>query len=315
MRALVVANSGAAEVSRESVEEVAARLGGAEIAWTEPDAPAPVGMLTKRLASPPDLVVTVGGDGSVRVAAEAIARARGAWPTGDDAAAGPALAVVPLGSGNSAYTAIWGERPWEAVLDAASSADPPRRMIDLVRIEDPEEATFLGINLGLIAEVAAAVLEKRESDPDAPREEQYGGAFVEVTSEFDPFPAVVTVDGETVHDGPTTFVSIGGVRAFGGGMLPLLPRAEIDDGLLDVCVVAGAESREKFNEVAMAVATGDHIDREGVQYRQGRAVEVERTDGEPLVVEHDGDPRPAAASLRAAIVPRAVPVVAPAADA
>jgi diacylglycerol kinase (ATP) len=313
MRALVVANPAAVGASEALVDRVAAqcrdRLDDVDVAWSGP-AGDPVGALLALLEPSPDVLVAVGGDGTVRATAEAIARARGGWPDGGRDGGGPALAVVPCGSGNSAYAALWHDRPWQEVLDAVVTGAAGARPFDLIRLEDADEASLLGVNVGLIAEVAEAVTRARAADPDAPRDERYGKAFLEVMQSFEPFPTTVTVDGVAIHEGATTFVSVGGVPAFGGGNLRLLPRAEIDDGLLDVCAVPGAPSPEAFAEVAASVAAGEHVNRPEIPYRQGRRVEIQRTDGGLLAVEHDGDPQPGCAALALAVVPRAVPAVA-----
>jgi diacylglycerol kinase (ATP) len=317
VQALIVANPAAAGVSEGLVEEVAARCRGRvddlAVEWSEPDDPNPVASLLGLLETPRSLVVAVGGDGTVRAAAEAVARARGAWPDGGRGGGTPVLAVVPPGGGNSAYAALWGDLPWVDVLDGAIDAIDDAGAFDLVRVEDVDEASVLGVNTGLIAEVAEAVERAREEDPDTPRQEQYGKAFLEAAQAFEPFPASVIVDGVAIHEGDTTFVSIGGAPAFGGGNLPLLPRAELDDGLLDVCAVPGATSPEGFAEAAASVAVGEHVNRPDVAYRQGRRVEIERTDGRPLAVEHDGESQPGRTALHLAVVPSAVPAVLPAA--
>src|SRR5438552_372714 len=59
----------------------------------------------------PDLVVAVGGDGTVREVVEGMTR------PGHGTAA--ALAIVPAGTGNSDYRMLWGERPWAEALTAA----------------------------------------------------------------------------------------------------------------------------------------------------------------------------------------------------
>lgn len=84
-----------------------------------------------------------------------------------------------------------------------------------------------------------------------------------------------------------SLVAVGGAR-HRSGTFQLLPRSVLDDGLLDVCVVAGVEATG-FVELAGAVMDGSHLSDPRVSYAQGRSVVVERTDGQPLVFESDGD--------------------------
>jgi diacylglycerol kinase (ATP) len=316
-RALVVANPVATGVSDDLVDAVIDRCSG-HIEELETVRTAPPGSGEDPVVdaltggSPVNLVLAVGGDGTVRAAAEAIARAHGGWPHGGVAASAPALAIVPKGSGNSAYQALWGDRSAEEALDIVLGAGAcDLRMLDLIRRDGSDEPSLLGVNTGLVAQVAAAVDEAKAREPEAGDDEQrYANAFVEVIQEFSPFPTVVTVDGRVIFEGPTTFVSVGGVRSFGGGSFKLLPRSELDDGLLDVCAVPGTTDQALFQEVAAQVLAGEHLSRPEVGYAQGRRVTIERTDGEPLAMEHDGDPHPAGTTLAIEIVPSAVPALA-----
>ncbi|HEX8067913.1 MAG TPA: diacylglycerol kinase family protein [Thermoleophilaceae bacterium] len=350
----MVASPAAAGASPERVEAVAARcrarLDAVETAWTgEPDGG--VTLVADRVAaaerdgSPLEAVVAVGGDGTVREVAEGLARASGRWPSGSGGEAkprggggaarladggggrwpsggGPALLVVPAGSGNSAYRALWGESPWTAAVDAAlgregggegegdgeSEGDGGRarpRRLDLLRLVEADRATLLGVNAGLVARIAQLVQEQA----GVPEEDRYWAAIATALEDLRTFPGRVELDGRVVHEGPVTLATAGGVRRFGRGSFELLPRSVLDDGLLDVCVV-GELTPERVEELARLVPGGEHLGRPGVSYGQGRRLRLERTDGEPLVVEHDGDPRPAGDVVTVEVVPGAVPVLA-----
>lgn len=84
-----------------------------------------------------------------------------------------------------------------------------------------------------------------------------------------------------------SLVAVGGAR-HRSGTFQLLPRSVLDDGLLDVCVVAGVDATG-FVELAGAVMEGSHLSDPRVSYAQGSTVVVERTDGQPLIFESDGD--------------------------
>jgi diacylglycerol kinase family enzyme len=76
-----------------------------------------------------------------------------------------------------------------------------------------------------------------------------------------------------------------------------------------VCVVSEL-TQEEWKVVGPLMPSGDHLDRPEVTYAQGRRIQLEHTGGEPLAIEHDGDPRPAGDSLTIEVVPGAVPVAA-----
>ncbi len=260
----------------------------------------------------PELVVSIGGDGTVRDVAEGMARGLERWaspagPAVSDGKGEPSLLVVPAGSGNSVYSLLWGEVAWNESLGRVLDGLAAVRRVDLIRVREADRVAVLGVNVGLVARVAQAVERvKAAGSGGESAEQRYWAAFGEVLEDLRPFPVRVTIDGEPLHDGVASLVTVGGVRSFGRGMFKLLPRSVVDDGVLDVCVVA-ADTPERIAQLAALVPSGAHVDQPGVRYGQGRQVTVERTDGQPLAVEHDGDPRDTASSVTLEVLPGTVP--------
>ncbi|MCZ7537016.1 MAG: diacylglycerol kinase family protein [Acidimicrobiia bacterium] len=233
-------------------------------------------------------VVAVGGDGSVRAVAEGLARGLRRLGTPGSAAEmpstpAPPLFVVPGGTGNSVYRALWEDHPWSEVLAGALTGHARVRDLDLLRIAETGSIVLLGASAGLVAE-AVRVSERLEGVEGRDR---YQAAAITALEEHTPFPARVKVDGATLHEGPSTLVAVGGAR-HRAGTFQLLPLSVLDDGLLDVCVIRGVDAGA-FVELAGVVTAGEHVGRPEVAYAQGRAVTIERTDGAPLTFEHDGD--------------------------
>jgi diacylglycerol kinase (ATP) len=115
------------------------------------------------------LVLAVGGDGTVREAAEGMARGLGRWPGVRGGTAQAALFVVPAGSGNSAYHELWGTQDWCDCLDTVLKARGCHvRDIDLVRISEVDRGSLLGVNVGLIARIAD-VIERSKTRSDSPQ--------------------------------------------------------------------------------------------------------------------------------------------------
>lgn len=109
---------------------------------------------------------------------------------------------------------------------------------------------------------------------------------------FAPLPMKILTSSEgkdeswTVRsDQPTLVAAFANTPSFGGGM-KIAPRAKIDDGLLDVCIV-GAVSRLRLLRLFPSVYSGHHLSIPEVDYFQaGRArVETEH----PLDVYADGE--------------------------
>lgn len=332
-RVLVIVNAtaaGSTDAIAAEVEERCEKTAVVEVVRTGSGAQAVEAAAGAAAEGAADVVAAVGGDGTVRGVAEGLARGLGRWPGDGNPSSsngtGPALFVVPAGSGNSVYRALCGETPWTEALDAAldRSGGVRVRELDLIRVVDADRGALLGVNAGLIARIAEIIeqikaearaqagegvaVTSEEADADAVQQ-RYWGAIGQALEELDQFPVRVTIDGREVHDGTLTMATVGGVRRFGRGSFEVLPRSVLDDGLLDVCVIAGV-TREELQELAAAVPTGQHLGRPGVTYEQGREIVIDRTDGRPLGIEHDGDPYPAGSRLEVEIVRAAVPALA-----
>jgi diacylglycerol kinase (ATP) len=86
-------------------------------------------------------------------------------------------------------------------------------------------------------------------------------------------------------DRSTLLAAFANTTTYGGGM-KIAPKAKMDDGLLDVCVV-GALSRSKLLTLFPTVYSGKHLGVEEVEYFQAPRVRVETE--YPLAVYADGE--------------------------
>ncbi|BAJ28555.1 MULTISPECIES: diacylglycerol kinase family protein [Kitasatospora] len=299
-RALVVANPAAGTTGEELVREVLAVCRGSlpEVALHRTEYRGDAERTVRRAlyggGPAPDLVVAVGGDGTVREVVEGMTRGATGAPA--------ALAIVPAGTGNSGYKMLWGERPWTEALGAVLAAGPGARLrrLDLGRVAESGHLVLLGACSGVIAE--ALVTARRI--PLAGRA-RYAQAFAETAAAFTPYPGRVLVDGTVVHQGPTVLANVGGGQ-HRGGRYRVLPHSELDDGLLDVCVI-GAEVDPA--DVPALTERAEHLELPGVVYARGRRITVERLDGRPLVFEHDGELQPPHwSSMTLGVLPGVLPV-------
>ena len=296
-RALVIANPKAGSVTEELVDDVARRcakhVDQVGVRWTRAVGDA-ARMAAAQDGDPPDVVVSIGGDGTVREVVTGLVTV--------DPARRPTLLVVPGGTGNSNYLAHWGDTPWADSLDAALGGVGSRvRRLDLARLAERDELVLLGACSGIVAEalqVARTI--------DLAGRQLYQEAFTRVTRTCTPYPGRVTVDGRVVHEGGTYFANVGGGR-FRGGTYKLLPHSLLDDGELDVCVVG--EGVDPLGIPAL-IRDGGHVGLPGVAYARGRRIRIERLDGRPLWFEHDGELLDRVASaFTLDVVPGALPVL------
>ncbi len=109
---------------------------------------------------------------------------------------------------------------------------------------------------------------------------------------FTPMPVkILTWGGTTAEswivrsDQPTLLAAFANTPVYGGGM-KVAPRARMDDGLLDVCIVGGIAPL-KLLTMLPSVYTGSHLRFREVEYFHTERVRVETE--QPLPVYADGE--------------------------
>jgi YegS/Rv2252/BmrU family lipid kinase len=213
-----------------------------------------------------EVVVTLSGDGLIGAVAGAL-RGR------EDAIMG----ILPGGRGND-FARVAGI-PLEPVAACAVIAEGEPRPVD---VGDVGGRTFVGIaSLGF-----DSVANRIANDAPArlgPLVYAYGALRALAT--WRPATFDVAVDRERrTFTGWT--VAAANSRAYGGGMF-LAPDARLDDGELDVVLVA-PDSRRQFVRCLPMVFKGTHVGLPSVTVLRGREVRISAD--RPFDVYADGDP-------------------------
>jgi len=275
-------------------------LGWAEPLWletTEAD-PGP-GQARRALAEGVDIVIAFGGDGTVRAVAAEIAGT--VVPLG----------VLAAGTGNLlARNLSLPITDLDAALDVALTGTV--RQVDVVRAEidvsgedhDVRRETFLVMaGLGFDAEVMASV------EPDLKERVGWWAYVVAGVSRLTGTPtrAVLILDGGEPLTVRMRSVLVGNCGMLTGGMM-MMPDATLDDGVLDVAVVAPRGVVGWGAEVAGAV-TRARSNHPVVQHLRCRSIEIRCE--KPVHVQLDGDAAESARVLRATVDPGALLVRVP----
>jgi len=263
------------------------------------------------LQARPDALVVVGGDGMVHLG------------TGLLAGSGIPLGIVPSGTGNDMARGLGipvGDRDAAVrhLLDALGS-EP--RVIDTARIDhgDGRGAFACVLSAGF-----DAIVNERANRMRRPRgRSRYLLALLRELALLRPIEYRLVVDGvpETVR---ALLVAVGNNTSLGGGSMRVVPDALLDDGLLDLFVVAPM-SRLAFLRIFPRVFSGRHTSDPRVSIRRARQIAIE---ADAVVAYADGErigPLPVTIAVRPASlavlapVPEAahevVPETAPAAEA
>jgi diacylglycerol kinase (ATP) len=122
--------------------------------------------------------------------------------------------------------------------------------------------------LGFDSEVAAFANEVKVMRGSA----VYVYAILRVLPRFTPHAVRITIDGSSRSD-TIMFMAIGNSRQYGGG-IRIVPAAEIDDGVLDYCIVHRT-SRFQLLKTLPRAYTGAHVTSPFVETGRGRSFRVE----------------------------------------
>lgn len=233
-------------------------------------------------------IVAMGGDGTVNEVANGL--------LGSDAT----LAVIPAGTGND-FIRMLGipGNPMQAI---DTLLDGTTRTMDLGQVED-DRCFVNGLGIGLDAQVARDVL-KMERLRGAPA---YITAAVRQVFRFRAFPVTLSTPEEQFE---LTCLSVGVANGiYAGGGFKLAPKADIDDGLIDISALGDYPKLERLFRLPK-VRAGKHIDWQNVTYRQ--ASEVTISSPNKLIAHVDGEPyRLPSDSFTVRALPQALRVLVP----
>jgi YegS/Rv2252/BmrU family lipid kinase len=269
---------------RALVEALATDAGFATVVWWETTVDdTGYGMAHEAAVSGSDLVIAIGGDGTVRAVCEELA------------GTGIPVGIVPAGTGNLLARNLDIPLYLRSAVDVALNGQD--RAIDMVEVsgDKMEDATFLVMaGLGFDAAIMEGVNEGFKA--------KVGWlAYVWSGLKALMFPAVrveVSVDGGPFTKHRARTLVIGNVGFLQAGM-PLIPDAAIDDGQLDV-VLLYPRRFLSWLPLAFRVMTKNKRTDETITRMTGREVVVRCHTDAPRQL--DGDLIPPGKELRAKCV-------------
>ena len=231
-----------------------------------------------------DLVVAVGGDGTVRGCAEGLAKT------------GVPLGIVPHGTANLLARTLRVPGHPRAALAVALDSGGVDRTIDLAVADDVPFTAMAG--MGLDAAVVAGTRLKH----------QFGWLAYAVSGAvhlaLPPTRFSISLDGGAPIERTARSVVVGNSGLLPGGF-SLLPDARLDDGLLDVGVLA---PHGPFGWPRVATRVLAHSHREDRMLERFQARQVEIIASAPLPREIDGELVTTSRSLTVGVQPGALTV-------
>lgn len=208
------------------------------------------------------LLVVAGGDGTINDVVNGLGKA--GFPEG------VTLALLPTGTGNDLAATL--AVPEEAAEAEAVIRQGMVRTLDVARVRSGDDERFF-INVatgGLGAEVSGANYEDLKSRWG---KLSYLRASLEVAENFDVKEIALRLDGEERRVRAIN-MAVGNCRYAGGGW-PAAPKANPEDGLLDIVIIEDVGLKEFLALAPAALARSNYLDKEGVFFRRAREVRVE----------------------------------------
>ena len=264
MRARVICNpsSGGGKCEPDTVREA---LGGLEIEWIDTegagDAQEAAGEWER------GLLIVVGGDGTVNEVVNGLGRA--GFP--EDVT----LAVLPMGTGNDLAATL-------AIPDGIEEAEEVIRQ-NRVRVLDVARVRSEGVGERFFINVATGGYGAETSGlADEELKGRWGKlaylrASLETAQRFEVRDVRVILDDEE-RTMRAVNVAVGNCRYAGGGWLAA-PRANPEDGLLDLVVIEDIGLKETLALAPAALARSDYLGAEGVFSARAKMIQVQTEPG------------------------------------
>ena len=209
------------------------------------------------------LLIVAGGDGTINDVVNGLGRA--------DFPEGVTLGILPAGTGNDlAATLCIPEDP--GLAEDVIRQNRQRRLdVARVRSEGIGERFFVNVATGgLGAEISDAndeELKKRWGKLS------YLRASLEVARDFDVRDLTLYLDGEE-RLVKAVNIAVGNCRYTGGGW-PATPKANPEDGLLDVVVIEALGVADLLALAPAALSESDYLDSDGVLFVRAKEIRVE----------------------------------------
>ena len=284
---------GEIEAFKSRAQTVASKYGWGEPLWFYTTIEDPGhGQTREALAANVDLIVAAGGDGTIRAVCETAARS------------GIAIGVLPHGTGNLLARNLKIPINTRDAMEVVFGGQD--RAIDLATFTSNagHDTSFLVMaGLGMDAMIMTGV------NDDLKKKIGYLAYFVSGIKALS-FPRVkvtITVDDQEPVKYKARTVVVGNVGSLQGG-IPLLPDALIDDGLLDVVIIA---PKRFIGWIPVALRIVGRRSRNNARLARLRGKRIVIEAEKPVPMQLDGDPAGEGQSITAEVNPGIVLVRVP----
>ena len=213
-----------------------------------------------------ELVVAVGGDGTLREVINGINLEKNI------------LGIIPAGTGNGFIRSCGIPLNWYRALQGLASWYP--RRVDLGLVNGVYFLNVVGI--GFDAAVAKTAAKKNSYLKGYPA---YAAAVLSQIISFKRFSCKIRCNGLCYED-DQTLLAVAANGSYYGGRLCIVPRANIDDGLLDLCLVK-KRSISNLIDLGLKVIFRRHLDSSDVVKFAGSDIYMKAVQKVPVHIDGD----------------------------
>ena len=255
-------------------DEIRRELDGLDLDWIETKGPEDAIDAAQDWRD--GLLLVAGGDGTINDVVNGLGRA--------GFSEGVTLGILPAGTGNDLAATLAIPDVPELAEDVIRQKRERRLDVARVRSEGVGERFFINVATGgLGAEISDAndeELKKRWGKLS------YLRASLEIAMNFEVRELSLYLDGEERRVRAVN-IAVGNCRYTGGGW-PATPKANPEDGLLDVVVIETLGAGELFDLAPAILAESSYLDKEGVLFERAKEIRVE-TQPQSLEFTVDGE--------------------------
>jgi YegS/Rv2252/BmrU family lipid kinase len=221
-----------------------------------------------------ELIVSVGGDGTVNEIVNGIMKSKN----------DPSLGIIPLGWANDFIKST--DIPSDIIEACKILIKGKTKKIDIGVINN--QIYFANIcGVGFDAEVAHLANQLKTRHPNWNSLNAFVYVFATVKKLLSPFSChnlKIKFDGQEIHS-KILFIAISNGKIY-GGRFTITPEAILDDGLLEICLVEEM-GRFKYLSIIPKVFKGTHASIKGINFYRAKKVVIQSS--EPVLAQVSGE--------------------------
>jgi len=243
-----------------------------------------------------DLIVSIGGDGTVNEIVNGIMKSKN----------DPSLGIIPLGWANDFIksTGI----PFDIIEACKILIKGKTKKIDIGTINN--QIYFANIcGIGFDAEVAQLANQMKNKHPNLRILSAFVYIFATIKKLLSPFSyhdVKIKFDGQEIHF-KILFIAISNGK-FYGGRFKITPEAILDDGLLEICTVEEM-GRLKYLMSIPKVFKGTHESIKGINFYRAKEIVIQSS--EPTLAQVSGEVIEGQKEFTITLLPKSLKLIVP----